>query len=488
MASFLFALDDPNYAGYQVCMKSAQIIQLTAHRGNPRLWLQGRTPMRAGFMPGCKYTVSQNGDGVRITISENGERTVSKKVYRSGLTVPVLDINKHSDLAPLDGHTSVKVVFGQNCVEITPLASERRRVSRLARLKSRVSKGESLACAGIAAGLGVLSRAVHEGLDRAGIMSHLAVYNEIRSDITEHALSANPVINDQTIVLTQPMQELAFDRDVLDRVGEVDIVEIGLPCSGASLAGRAKRGLSHAEDHPDVGHLAAPALALIAQLNPVAAIFENVPQYANTASASIIRKQLMDLGYECSEAAYMATDFGDVEARRRWVLVAVTRGIPFTLDDLPIPGQGSARLADILDPIDSCDVTWSEMRGLKEKRARDLSRGNNFRMQIFDADSPSINTLTKGLSKNRSTDPKIRHPHNPSLLRVPTVAEHARAKGEDPSIVAGASKVLAHEMLGQSVSKRMFSAIAAHVGRALKAWVEQLTPVVAMPTNFKHAA
>ena len=60
--------------------------------------------------------------------------------------------------------------------------------------------------------------------------------------------------------------------------------------------------------------------------------------------------------------------------------------------------------------------------------------GSVFRMQIFDHDASSIGTITKGYSKVRSTDPKIRHPHDPDLLWHLTPAEQARVKSIRPQL------------------------------------------------------
>ena len=128
--------------------------------------------------------------------------------------------------------------------------------------------GESLKTAGVASGGGVLDHAVHTGMERAGVSVSLHAFNEIREDLVEQALEHNEFVTDKTVVLNMPLQELAFDDCVLSRVGEVDVISLGLPCSGASVAGRAKRKTEVPEAHPDVGHLVAGAVAIIAKLNP----------------------------------------------------------------------------------------------------------------------------------------------------------------------------------------------------------------------------
>ena len=116
----------------------------------------------------------------------------------------------------------------------------------------------------MACGGGILSHALHAGLEDAGLQAQTRVANEIRVDLVEHAMVHNEVFDEATIMLNMPLQELAYDEEVMRRLPEVDVLELGLPCSGASPAGRAKNRLALPEEHPLVGALIAPAIAVIA--------------------------------------------------------------------------------------------------------------------------------------------------------------------------------------------------------------------------------
>jgi DNA (cytosine-5)-methyltransferase 1 len=267
------------------------------------------------------------------------------------------------------------------------------------------------------------------------------------------------------------MQELAFDESAMRHIPKSDVMEAGLPCSGASVAGRAKRGTPKPEDHPEVGHLVVAALVIIAKANPAVLLLENVVPYASSASASILRNQLRDMGYITHETVLRGEDFNALEHRDRWCMVAVTEGMHFDWDMLQLPVKKDLVVSDILDDIAEDDPMWSEMTGLKAKQERDIEAGKGFLMQIVKGDESKIPTLTKGLAKNRSTDPKIQHPSNPALLRMPTPAEHARAKQYPPSIVAGLSKTIAHEMLGQGVLRDPFVAASKLLGDSIKDFV-----------------
>lgn len=467
-------------------MHTAKIMHITEHRGSPRFWTQGSAPLKSGFAPGSKFVVTRHGAGILLKLDDAGDRKVSKKETQ-GKQIPVIDINSAEVLEPLKGCEVARVVFGPGQVLITPTASEVRRQRRLARLKTRMEDGSPLKTAGIAAGGGVLSHAMHTGLKDAGLKVTLAAHNEIREDLSDHASEHNDVICESTQMLNMPLQELAYDEEVMRRVGEVDIAEFGLPCSGASHAGRAKRKLAMMEAHPDVGHLVAAALAILAKLNPVAAVFENVPLYANTASAQLIRQQLRDMGYDTHERELFGPDFGALEARNRWCLVAVTKGIEFDIESLIPEPYVVRKLSDIMEPAEAVADRWSPMEGLKAKQERNAAEGHRFLMQVFDGSESQVSTLTKGISKNRSTDPKFSHPDNPELLRVPTAREHARCKGVPERLIEGLSHTTGHELLGQSIVYQPFRQLAKHLGAALKRW-SQVGEVAAMGVALKAAA
>lgn len=472
-------------------MHTAKIISLTEHRGGPRLWTQGAAAIKSGFVPGERFTVSLEGKTVVLRLDPQGERTVSRKVSAGGKAVPVIDINSAADLAPVANQTAVRVTFEDARVVISPIAAEVRRARRVERLRDRLAASEPLRTAGIAAGGGILTHAVHTGLADALVGSKVAVLNEIREDLVDHVRTCNDALDTDTALINVPLQEFAFDQDLLSEVGEVDVLEVGIPCSGASLAGRAKNGAGMAEEHAHVGHLIVGTLALVARLNPAVAIFECVTQYARTASAALMRAQLRDLGYTTHEREMFGPDFGELEARRRWCMVAVSRGVELDMETFVPQLHRQRTLFEVLEHHEAAGVMhrWSTMPGLKAKAVRDAAAGNNFKMQIYTGEESQIGVLTKGISRNRSTDPKIQHPNDPELLRVPTAREHARCKGIPEHLVAGLSHTVAHELLGQSVVYGAFRQLARFIGMQASKWAGrvQCAQVAAMPA-FKVAA
>lgn len=454
-------------------MRGYFVKNIGQNRGKPRIWLEKLQVSTAGLKPGDRFDVELRGGAISLRANPDGSRTVSAKHdKRTGQSLPVIDINSADLLALFDGMSAVRVVQKDGEIHLLPLASEIKKRDRLRRLRTKLQQRAPLAIGSLAHGAGLLDDAVHAGFKSAGIETRQVFANEIRSELLDHGSEVMPHWSSDTVPLSAPMQELAFDENAMERLPRADVMVAGLPCSGASVAGRAKRGTSHPEEHPEVGHLVVAALVLLSRANPAAIVLENVVPYASSASASILRNQLKDLGYAIHERVLDGKDFNALEHRKRWFMVAVTEGIEFSWDMLELPAKEPLRLSDVLDPIAEDDPCWSEMAGLKSKQERDMAAGKGFRMQIYDGSEDHIGTLTKGMAKNRSTDPKIRHPSNPNLLRIPTTAEHARVKQFDPSVVAGLSATLGHEILGQAVLKKPPELTAQALGKALLAHVQ----------------
>ncbi|WP_425953218.1 DNA cytosine methyltransferase [Ralstonia pseudosolanacearum] len=453
-------------------LQGVEIRKIGENRGKPRLWIEGAQAVKGGFMPGAQYTPKVDEKRCMLTLElvEKGERVVSKKTVRDR-EIPVIDIN-NSDLLGMFvklGLTAVRIVVQLRRIFILPVASELRAKERLDRLKSKLEAQEPLQIGSFSSGIGILDRAAHEGLESAGISSRLALANEIRADCMEHAFEHNPVYDEMTVLLTAPMQEVVFDEWVISQLSKLDGLVIGIPCSGASIAGRTKLKLEHPESHPDVGHLVVPFLAAVAKFSPSFVVIECVPGWLKTASASIARSMLRDLGYVVHETILRAADFNMIEHRERMCIVALSTGLDgFSFEQVALPEPRECRLGEIMDQVPLDDKSYSPMTYLIEKQARDEAAGKGFRMSIVDETATKIPTLNKTLAKRQSTGTFIRHPENPMLMRIPTVKEHARAKGIWEDLVEGVTQTFGHEICGQAVSVPPFVAVFKAIGETLQ--------------------
>ena len=450
-----------------MAIKDVWIKKMGAHRGSPRIFLDGLQAIRAGFSPGQRFDVEVDGKRVVLSKNEDGSRVVSSR-RKGERDIPVIDINSAELLSVFDGMDAIRVVVGVNGVYLLPLASEARKVERLERLSAKLFNGQPLSAGSLAHGGGVLAHAVHTGLADAGIQCKLEFANELRDDLLIQAAEHNDVWDDDTAALSMPMQELAQDEWLLGQLPKIELLEMGLPCSGASLAGHTKNKLEKMEDHEEVGHLVYSALAIISKTNPAIVLLENVPRYANTASAQILRHQFRDMGYETHEAVLDGADFGCLEARVRWCMVAVTRGIEFSFQDLAPHARIVQSLDSVLDQdIRVDDERWRAVEYLKSKRVRNEAEGNGFKMQFVTPQSTKIGTLRRGYSKGGSTDPRLRHPTDMTKSRLLTAAEHASVKGVPAALVGGLSETIAHQLLGQGIVYEPFRAAAQRIGECL---------------------
>lgn len=470
-------------------MKHLEVVSIGSNKGAPRIWIEGRKALAGGFTPGSRYTAKIDPEKCLLTLEQfdQGMRIVSRKT-KGDKEFPVIDLNSHELLSIFAGLDSVRVVVQQNCIRILPVASELRARRRLQRLRERIQTKEPLSFGSAASGIGILDMAAHEGFAMAGVDGSLKLAVEIRDDCMEHAAAVNPVYSADTVTVTMPMQEFVFDNWAINQVGEQDVFCIGIPCSGASVAGRSRRGLEHPESHPDVGHMVVPFLAMVAKLNPVAVCLECVIPYRSTASMAIIRSMLRDLGYSVHETELEASNWNMIEHRSRFCMVAVTEGIQFSFDSLKKPEPQQRQFGEIMDNVDPAHSTWGRIDYIWSKLQRDQSAGKGFAPTVVDASSTRLPVLNKTLHKRQSTGTYIQHPTDPELYRIPTVAEHARCKGVPESLVQGTTQTFGHEILGQAISVPPFVAVFELLARSLKAFGESKEAIARVVSHASAVA
>jgi DNA (cytosine-5)-methyltransferase 1 len=450
--------------------------EIGEHRGAPRIYLDTMALTSAGFTPGATYERLKEEGKLILRLHENGRYTVSKK-DKGGETVPVIDINSKEGLSPLDGLKAVRLVIQDGMICMMATASQANAKRRIARLRENLANGR-IVSASLSHGGGILDNAAHHGLQEAGIKPELAFANELDGALLEHSSSVNDVWGSDSIGIAAPMQEAVQDEWLMNRLPPVDILAVGIPCSGASRAGVSKRGLEMMEDHSEVGHLAASLLLAVQRVQPAIVVVECVKEYQKTASAQIIRSHLRDSGYQVNEVILNGKDFGVLENRTRWFMVAATNGITIDLDAMVPVCTPVRTVGEVLEQIPENDASWRDFQYLKIKAVRDAEKGNGFAMQIVDPSDTSVPVLRKGYHKGGSTDPLLKHPSQEGLYRLFTAKEHARIKQIPEHLVEGMSQTKAHELLGQSVLYAPVKALFKRIGQSLESCAESQTSTV----------
>jgi DNA (cytosine-5)-methyltransferase 1 len=421
--------------------------RLSAHRGARRLWLEGKRLTDVGFRAGVRYQVATTSDAIVLRLSPAGDHKVSHKQGR-----PVVDLLTRS----LGDVERIEVAFTprQVLVRVHPLDLAAR--DRLDRLNTRLAAGEQLRLGSICHGGGVASDALLRGLGS----TQLAFAVEQNAAYIEQSLDHGP--------LSHGGMSIEADLGDIDPaiLPEVDVLEAGLPCVAASRAGRSKKHLDRPEEDAQVADLAAAFCEIVRATRPAVVLLENVPEFADSASADLIRRRLGRWGYEIHEVDLDGSAWS-LEARNRWVLVAVTRGLDLDLGAL-VPSRDHAALGEVLDRRVAAD-RWHTFAHLDRKEARDQARGNKFSQRVLTPTATSVPTLRRGYQKGGSTDPRLAHPTRAGYSRLLTPAEHARIKGISPALVDGLSDTVAHQVLGQSVIAPAFVGLGQLVRQAVAA-------------------
>lgn len=448
-------------------MKHTIFKRINTKNGKPRLWLEGLRLLRAGFLPGAKFRLSVQKDTQQVVIqlTEQGDRKVSThRMY------PVLDIE-----APLHGvfegneELQIELEAGRITVRLHPrTVRERRRVQELTR---RLRTRTPLRSLGVFLGAGILDHAVHSGMHHEGVQTDMSMAFEFDGQYLEHALRNNPIFTART----RTIEGDAFDAFDVD-VPEVDVLIAGIPCTGASSAGRASTKVHVPEAHPQ-GSCFQDFLLLVRRSNPALIVIENVPPYLNTAGYATIKQTLEKLGYTLTEHVLNSLNFGALERRERLVVIASSIGAIEVTEPAQPATQGT--LCRVLENIPLDSPRWKNHGYLTAKQDRDLDAGKGFKMQFVNENSLFVPTLRRGYHKGGSTDPRVAHPENPGLSRLLTPREHAAVKGIPFDLVQGQSETMQHQMLGQSVVYTVFHRVGQLLARHLKAFVQQSTPLAA---------
>lgn len=449
-------------------------------RAVPRLWLEGITLARAGLEVGALYALdgaTKVSSGLklnRVDDSYEGQTFLVSERKRGSKRHPLMEIRSHRLREAFEGIEKVRVALMDGHIVITAHHVDVNIVKRTARILKKVRDGAALAVCSLFHGGGVLDKALHHGMRRAGVDSFVQVGAEMSDRYLESSRRNNPE-------LWGP-NSIAFVGDVRDVDWRVlpacDVLAGGVPCTGASLAGRAKNKLSAAEEHGSAGALFFDYLEAVKELNPAIVVLENVPQYQNTASMMVIRSVLTSLGYLLSEAILDGNEFGVLERRRRLILIGVCRGLGATFDFEHVHPLRikEPSLRTIMQPIPLDSKRWRSLEGLDAKAERDKEAGKGFVPQRLTGDEGHCGTIGKGYAKRRSTEPFILHPENPEVARIFTAIEHARVKGIPEDVAAGEPESIAHEIYGQSVCYPKFEAIGAGIG-----WLIHSVANVVMP-------
>lgn len=436
----------------------------------PRIWLEGESLCLAGLKIKSRYFVKSTAAN-RIELHEAANDYAGKTFNvssrdRHGVRRPLMEIRSNL-LRELFQHCQkVRVAIRQGVIVITTLQKEINIIERCKRVMEKLRDRKPLELCSLFHAAGVMDSAFHKGLAQGGVDSFIKVAVEMSKVYLSASLRNNPELwRDESIVVQSDIRDVNYNN----KTPACDVLIAGIPCNAASRAGKPKNGITFAEQHPDAGSLFFDFIKGVEAHNPAIVVAENVPDFQKTAGMAVIRSVLSSLGYNLFEAVLDGNDFGALEKRKRMVLVAVCKGLSchFDFDDLQPVKSKEAALNDVLDVFSPDSVRWSDFKHLKEKWISDKEQGKGFAPQYLTGAEGHCGTIGKGYFKGRSTEPFIKHPTDPELMRLLTQYEHARIKAAPASLCANESETVAHEIYGQGVVYTKFVAIGAGIAQLL---------------------
>lgn len=449
--------------------------KLGENRGRKRVYIEGRKLAREGYTAGMKFDLEVKGTEVLLSASDEGRFTVSKRT-RNGDVMPIIDLTTKEIAEVFDGVEMLRVAISKGKIVISAHEQHNQVKERVARLLGKLEAGENLATASLFHGGGVIDSSIHHGLAGAGVKSKIAVAIEIEGKFIDSSLRNNPELwDDESVVIESPIQSVLMNRNPKP----VEILVAGIPCTGASIAGKSANGLEFAESHSTAGALFFSTLQLIQVLNPAVVLLENVVPYAKTASMEVIRSVLSNLGYVIQERILGGNEFGALENRKRLCVVAISKGIEgFDINDVLPERVKEATISEILEELPLDSPRWKAFEYGAAKDKRDKAAGKGFARQMLKGDEPNCSVLGFGYAKCRSSEPYMVHPEDDSLARIFTPLEHCRLKGVPAKMIEGLADTTAHQILGQSVIYPAFFAVAKQLGTSLAAWCRLARQVV----------
>lgn len=453
--------------------------KLKQHRNSPRIYIDEAALF--DFAPSLQRTQSAeksllsynriwNKDSVVLELDHNGEYTLSTKM-KDGVLVPVLDINNKKLGELFDHDQELRIAIKSGRVTIKSHASETDIESRENNIITKLKKKATLDVGSLFHGGGFLDVSMHNGFSNAGVKTTTSYAVEMEPRFMNASRNNNKkIFNPNTFFIYSDVALVNYNN-----MPKCDILLGGLPCTGASIAGKSKNKLEFAEDHDSAGACFFSFLNAVKSANPSVVVIENVKQYLATASYSIIKSVLGQLGYNLQSVVLNGAEFGSFERRERMVCIAISKGLGTEstfaklfqnieeLKDLKV-----TKLKSLLDDIPTDDPSWKEVAYLKSKAISDKAAGKGFEMQFLTEESTSCGVIGAGYQKARSTEPRLLHPTNPDLSRLFTPAEHARIKTHNTDVIKGLPATQAHMILGNGVIGCVFVAVGFSLATTLK--------------------
>ncbi len=409
------------------------------NKNAPRVWIEGRYLLKAGFVPARNIQVEFARQEIRITLAQHGPRKVSSK--KNG-EIPVLDLNSSAISDSFGEIQLLQVRITQGMIILTPAYSEQLRATRC-----RNGKEGSVYSGG-----GLLTEAAR----LAGYQPAFAI--EINSDYA--------AVFEENHHRAR-MFNLSVEDLPVDELPQVELLTLGIPCEPYSTARRrdkitgAKRDRTLPPEAHPLSDLTIWAALLIRKINPATVVIEEAPGYLSSGAGFMMCFFLERAGYTVEARVVDPREYGELTARVRSVIVAHS-GSNFRW---PEPISTTRTFADIRDDettLESQYFTSETKPWLTNHWTNQTAKGNGFTSTQLDNESTSVPCVSKRYFSQQGTGAVVKHLQRFQCWRWMTLAEVRRLHGVPESYYLGEeSKTRSGEVLGQGVIVSFFQKIIA---------------------------
>jgi DNA (cytosine-5)-methyltransferase 1 len=402
----------------------------------PRVWLEGRYLLDAGFEPTNRIEVEFKKGQVIIRLAQDGRRIVSSK--RQG-QIPVLDLNSNALTEAFGSITTLQVRIAAGEITLTPSQTEHLRATRC-----RNGKEGSVYSGG-----GLLS----EAAKLAGYEPTFAI--ELNPKYAEVYERNHPA----------QMFNLSVEDTPLEELPEVELLTMGIPCECFSTARQldkstgAKRDRSLPPEAHPYSDLSMWASILIRRLNPATVLIEEAPGYLTSGAGYMMLYFLQRAGYTVEAKVLDPRDYGELTGRRRSVIVAHS-GAHFQWPQLSPTSQTFADIRDDESTLEDQYFTAETKPWLINHWNTQLAKGNGFASAQLSDDSESVPCISKRYMAGQGTGAVVKHRTRENCWRWLTLNEIRKLHRIPPGYqLSDDSKILSGEVIGQGVIVSLFQKI-----------------------------
>jgi len=413
------------------------VLALGEHRGQPRIYIEGRWLIAAGFVPGGCFTVAYARQQIVLELSPTG-RTISGKRANA-----VIDLNGSEILEAFEAGTIRRVMVrgevGRIC--ITP--------SYLAVRQSQ--RHLSTSAVSLFAGGGLLCQAAA----MAGFCTVAAI--EIDRDYADIFQANHGGRMYQCSIEEAPWDELAG-------LAPIGLLEMGIPCEPYSQirrldrGGQGKRLKGLPPEAHELGDMVYWALKAADLLNPHTIVVEEVPAFLRSGAGYILCHALARMGYTVDARVINPIEYGALTSRTRAVVVATT------FDHVAWPeAKPAARcMGDVLESVADDSALWFDRTTkpwLYNHWQQQTAKGNGFQPPQLKPQDASCPTIKKRYFAGQGDNVVVCHPSRPNCHRWLTLGEVRRLMGLSDDYSLGDALTTAGEILGQGVQVEVFAQI-----------------------------